>query len=76
MEDYPTTKGSTNGTAFRTTDEAFWPTDPQAKAAGVRFTKNMEGRKGEKSRDLAVYDLEQRRLIDAEITRRTIDFMK
>jgi arylsulfatase A-like enzyme len=36
----------------------------------------MEGRKGEKSRELAVYDLEQRRLIDAEITRRTIDFMK
>jgi arylsulfatase A-like enzyme len=36
----------------------------------------MEGRKGEKSRDLAVYDLDQRRLIDAECTRRTIDFMK
>ena len=36
----------------------------------------MEGRKGEKSRELVVYDLEQRRLIDAEITRRTIDFMK
>jgi arylsulfatase A-like enzyme len=36
----------------------------------------MEGRKGEKTRELAVYDLEQRRLIDGEITRRTIDFMK
>ncbi len=36
----------------------------------------MEGRKGEKSRQLDVYDLEQRRLIDAGITRRTIDFMK
>ena len=36
----------------------------------------MEGRKGEKSRELAVYDLGQRRLIDAEITRRTIDFMQ
>jgi arylsulfatase len=35
----------------------------------------MEGRKGEKSRALQVYDLEQRRLIDAAITRRTIDFM-
>ena len=60
----------------RTTDEAFWPDDPAAKAAGVRFTHMMEGRKGEKSRELAVYDLEQRRLIDAEITRRTVDFMK
>jgi arylsulfatase len=60
----------------RTTDESFWPSDPQAKAAGVPFMHIMEGRKGQKSRDVAVYDLEQRRLIDAEITRRTIDFMK
>jgi arylsulfatase A-like enzyme len=60
----------------RTTDEAFWPTDPQAKAAGVSFEHITEGRKGEKSRELVVYDLDQRRLIDAEITRRTIDFMK
>jgi len=60
----------------RTTDEAFWPGEPQAKAAGVPFEHIMEGRKGEKSRELQVYDLDQRRLIDAEITRRTIDFMK
>jgi arylsulfatase len=60
----------------RTTDEAFWPSEPAAKAAGVPFTHIMEGRKGEKSRELAVYDLDQRRLIDAEITRRTIDFMQ
>src|SRR5215813_12074799 len=59
----------------RTTDEAFWPSDPEAKAAGVSFTHIMEGRKGEKSRELVVYNLDQRRLIDAEITRRTIDFM-
>src|SRR5262245_36118320 len=36
----------------------------------------MEGKKGEKSREVAIYDLEQRRLIDAEITKRAIDFMK
>jgi arylsulfatase len=36
----------------------------------------MEGRKGERSRELIVYDLDQRRLIDAEITRRSVDFMK
>src|SRR5246500_4708735 len=58
----------------RTTDEAFWPTDPGAKAAGVPFMHIMEGRKGEKTHELAVYDLEQRRLIDAEITRRTMVF--
>src|SRR6476659_8565148 len=60
----------------RTTDESFWPSDPAAKAAGVPFTHISEGRRGEKSRELQVYDLEQRRLIDAEITRRTIEFMK
>src|SRR5260370_6437410 len=36
----------------------------------------MEGRKGEKSREIKVYDLEQRRLIDAEITRRSIAIME
>jgi arylsulfatase len=40
------------------------------------FMHTMEGRKGEKSRELAVYDLDQRRSIDTEITRRTIDFME
>jgi hypothetical protein len=60
----------------RTTDEVFAPSDVAAKAAGVVFEHVMEGKKGEKSRELQVYDLEQRRLIDAEITRRTIDFIK
>ena len=60
----------------RTTDEAFWPTSAGAKAAGVEFTHMMEGRKGERSHELAVYDLTQRALIDEEITRRTIDFMR
>jgi arylsulfatase len=36
----------------------------------------MEGWKGEKSRNVRVYDVEQRRLMDAEITRRTIAFME
>jgi len=57
----------------RTTDEAFWPSEPAAKAAGAEFEHVMEGRKGERSREGEVYDLDQRRLIDAEITRRTID---
>lgn len=60
----------------RTTDEAFWPSSPQAQQAGIAFEHIMEGRKGEKATELAVYDLEQRRLIDTEITRRTIEFMK
>ena len=36
----------------------------------------LEGRKGDKTRDVEVYDLKARRLIDTEITRRTIEFMK
>ena len=36
----------------------------------------MEGRKGENSRAVRVYDIEQRRLMDAKITRRTIAFME
>jgi arylsulfatase len=60
----------------RTTDESFWPGNQQAKAEGIPLTHIMEGKKGSKSREDEVYDLNERRLIDAEITRRTIDFMK
>jgi arylsulfatase A-like enzyme len=60
----------------RTTDEVFWPSEPAVKALGIPLPHIMEGRKGESSRELVVYDLDQRRLIDAEITRRTVDFMK
>lgn len=60
----------------RTTDESFFPSQPGAKATGMPFMHTMEGRKGEKSRELVVYDLEQRRRIDTEITRRAIDFMR
>jgi len=38
--------------------------------------KTMEGKKGEKSRELKIYDVEQRRLIDAEITRRSVAFIE
>lgn len=60
----------------RTTDEAFWPSDPQALAANVALTQLMEGRKGQPSRDVAVYDLDRRRVTDEECTQRAIDFMK
>jgi len=59
----------------RTTDESMFPSQPGAKAAGIPFMHTMEGKKGEKSRDVAVYDLEQRRLIDGDCTRRAVDFM-
>ncbi len=60
----------------RTTDESFWASSTQAKAEGVHLTRVMEGKKGEKSRELDIYDFEKRRKIDEEITQRSIDFMK
>lgn len=36
----------------------------------------MEGHKGEPSREVKVYDIAERRLMDAEITRRSIAFME
>ena len=73
----PTTRASTNGTASRAP-----PTRPsgrpsrQAKAAGVDSSTSWRAARARRAASLQVYDLEQRRLIDAEITRRTIDFMK
>ena len=60
----------------RTTDEVFWTSSPGFDKSGVEPQYIMEGRKGEKTRKVKVYDLEQRPLLDAEITRRTVDFMQ
>jgi len=59
----------------RTTDEAPWTSSPGYSPEIVPPERILECRKGEKSREVAVYDLEQRLLIDAEITRRSIGFM-
>jgi arylsulfatase len=60
----------------RTTDEAFWPGNPGFEASGVEPQYILEGRKGEPSRRVAVYNLERRRLLDTEITKKAIEFMK
>jgi len=60
----------------RTTDEALWPGSAGYSPAVMPPEQIMAGRKGEKSREVQVYDVAQRRLIDAEITRRSIDFME
>jgi len=59
----------------RTTDEALWPSAAGWSPDIMPPEHVMEGVKGEKSRSLAVYDVEQRRLIDAEITQRTVNFI-
>jgi len=60
----------------RTTDEVFWPGTPGFAESGVEPQYILEGKKGEPSRKVAVYDLQQRPLLDAEITRRTVDFIR
>ncbi|MBA2963789.1 MULTISPECIES: arylsulfatase [Ramlibacter] len=60
----------------RTTDEAMWPGMPGWSAAVMPPEQILEGRKGERTRPVRVYDLEQRRLMDAEIARRTVAFME
>jgi len=60
----------------RTTDEALWPTAPGWSPDIMPAEHMMEGRKGEKSRELGTYDVTQRRLIDAEITRRSVAFIE
>jgi len=59
----------------RTTDEARWPSSPGWSADIMPAEKTMEGKKGEKSRELKVYNEEERRLIDAEITKRSVAFI-
>ncbi len=60
----------------RTTDEALWPTATGWSPDIMPPEQMMEGKKGEKSRALGIYDVVQRRLIDAEITKRSISFIE
>jgi arylsulfatase len=60
----------------RTTDEATWPSSTGWSPDIAPPEKIMEGKKGEKSVALKDYDLVQRRLIDAEITKRSVAFME
>ena len=60
----------------RTTDEARWPASPGYSPQIVPMQDIMEGKKGEKSRAVKEYDLEERRLMDAEITKRSVAFIE
>ena len=60
----------------RTTDESLWSSASGYSPDIVPLEKIMEGKKGEKSRALQDYDVVQRRLIDAEITQRSVAFME
>jgi arylsulfatase len=73
----PTTRASTSGTASRARrTRPCGRVRPGYSPAIMEPEQLMEGRKGARSRALKVYDLAERRLIDAEITRRSIEFME
>lgn len=82
---FPTDQGFDEWYGIPTsTDEAMWvspfmasssiPGDVQFPDAAAPWI--MEGRKGSEPKRVKVYDLDERRLIDAELTRRTIDYIQ
>lgn len=60
----------------RTTDEALWPSSPGWRPDIMPPEHVMEGKKGKKSTILRTYDVDERQLIDAEVTRRSVAFIE
>lgn len=60
----------------RTTDESQFTASVGYDPSVVELPHIMEGRAGEPSREVKVYDLASRRQIDAELVERSIDFMR
>jgi arylsulfatase A-like enzyme len=60
------------------TDEAYWPENPQFRPQSNPYAhaeQVMEARKGEAPKNVKVYNLEERRIIDREATDKAKDFM-
>ncbi|MBC7818104.1 MAG: sulfatase-like hydrolase/transferase, partial [Planctomycetaceae bacterium] len=74
---YPTNQGFDEWYGIpNSTSVAPWPSLTGFDPAVAPTPHILEGRKGEKTRNVEVYDLKVRRQIDSEITRRAIDFMQ
>ncbi len=61
------------------TDEVYWPNDPMFRPDSSPFAiaeQVMEGKRGAAPKDVKVYDLSERRVIDREITDKAIGFMQ
>ena len=77
---YPTDQGFDEWIGIpRSSDRAFWPDSnsftPGSHPSAV-FTHVMSAKRGEKPRELEVYDRAKRTTIDREITDQAIDFMQ
>jgi arylsulfatase len=77
---YPTDQGFDEWYGIpNTTDESYWPdndlyrpgTHPQ-----VKFAHILEASRGQKPKEVEVYNSTNRRTIDGEITRRSVDFIQ
>ena len=60
----------------RTTNETMFTSSPGFDPSVVGLPYVMEGFAGQPGKDVALYDLDKRRLIDSELTEKTIDFMR
>jgi len=60
----------------RTTNESMFTSSPGYDPQIVPLPYVMEGRKGRRAKDVAVYDLQMRRRIDSDLAARTRDFMR
>lgn len=77
---YPTDQGFDEWIGIpRSSDRAFWP-DSNSFTPGSHpkavFTHVMSAKRGQKPKELEVYDRAKRRTIDREITDQAIDFIK
>ncbi|MGH8863301.1 MAG: arylsulfatase [Burkholderiales bacterium] len=57
-------------------DESFWAQQADFDPTKAHLEYLMEGRKGEQTRKLGVYDADARRRIDTDLTDKTIEFMQ
>jgi len=60
----------------RTTNESMFTNTPGYDPAVVPLPYIMEGKRGEEARNVKVYDLDARRVIDADLTERAKAFMR
>mgnify|MGYP003840353377 FL=1 len=60
----------------RTSNETLFTQSPGFDQTVVDIPQVMEGIAGQPAKDVAEYDLEKRRLIDSELTEKSIDFMR
>lgn len=73
---YPTNQGFDEWYGIpNSTSESTWTSATGFDAKVSKVPHILEGKKGEKTRQVELYDLKARRQIDTEVTRRSIDFM-